>query len=304
MVGYKRRNIISEHSNNLTILVALAISLIGVIVGETLDVFAGELYYSLILGSMVIITLFGFFTNSDDKKEKSLFFESPFKKNPKVALALFFIGLLFIFLINFVAKNFFSFSVLNFFSPLYLSAGQGLSSGLAQSFSASVLESSPVVTYFFTVIIAGLWEEFIFGFGLFLVGWIFALLVNHLFFGNNLSREVVFWVAMAFSVLGFSAIHLFNGSYEGIMFVVAGAFRLIMNIIIFKFRFGMAFTMAMHIGNNHLAYYGVYGFQTFMIIEILIVVALLVSLMLPFKKTGNFDTLLKDLWAETLGGRV
>jgi hypothetical protein len=303
MAKNKRRSVAEEHTNNYFVLALLLLALIGVVTGAIQEVFAGTVYFSIILAGAVALVLVNFFTNEDDKKRTKEFFMSPFKKDSRVALALFYFGTFVILLLNyggqFIKQGF---STLQFFSPLYLTAGGELGTGISQTFSASVLESSGIVSWFFTVFTAGIWEEFLFGFILFFVGWVIAIALNQTIFGNRFGKIFNNIVATGISVSLFMVVHILNGSYEGSMFLVAGIFRLLMNISIYYLTLGIAFTMGMHLMNNHLAYVVSKGFQEWMWILVLIYLIGMLALLIPTKQKETFGKLIQKLMESIFRG--
>lgn len=305
----KRGSALADDNKNYFVFTLLLIAVIGVSWGAYTKVEAGVLYLSIFLSTIGILVLAQFFTAEKDKKTLNQFFKTPFVGSPRVALAMYYIGFFAIIFINLIGGIFKQgFSTVQFFSPLYLSAG-GLGQGFSQTFSASVVENSPFASWFYGVFVAGTIEEFTWAFTLPLAFWIVAMFINQIAFDNKLGKNFYFWLAMAGSILTFGGIHKLNASYVGIMFVIAMIFRFMMNTSIYKVGMAVSFSMGMHQSNNNVAWVLQNGLGK--LIEILftnwyglIIVALfiggLVAIFVP-RKSGNIDKLITDFKAELRG---
>lgn len=139
------------------------------------------------------------------------------------------------------------------------------------SFAALKLQASPFVNWFTITKGASILEEIITGWGFILVGYLVTalliLIVISLFFTKKNSftlvnkvrtyKNTLFIGAVMGSVLFFMSIHLLNGTYTGNpkLFIWAGMFRLLMNVMIYKFTaLGLSFSIAAHEINNTLSY--------------------------------------------------
>lgn len=299
-----RKQALADDNKNYFVFTMLLIAVIGVSWGAFTGVEAGTLYLSIFLSTIGILVMAQFFTSEKDKKTLNQFFKTPFIGSPLVASAMWIIGFFTIVFINLIGGIFKQgFSTVQFFSPLYLSAG-GLSSGFSQSFSASVVENSPFASWFYGVFVAGTIEEFTWAFTLPLAFWIVAIFINQIVFGNKLGKNFYFWFSMAFSVLTFMGIHNLNGSYVGIMFIVAGIFRFLMNLSAYKIGMGISFLIGVHQSNNNIAWIIQNGFPKF--IEMLFtnvygigIVLLFVALIVFVFK--NIDKVIKGIKDELRG---
>lgn len=267
----KRPQSLSENNKNYFVFLLLIISVLGVAWGSFTEVKAGILYLSIFLTSTGVIVLAQFFVNENDKKTIKQFFKTPFSSSPLVSSAMWLFGFYTIIFINLIGSLFKQgFSTVEFFSPLYLSAG-GLSSGISQSFQAGVIENSEFANWFYGVFVAGTIEEFTWAFALPLAFWIIGILIVQMFFNNKFpyfeNKTFYFWFSMIFSVLTFMQIHQLNGSYVGIMFLVAGIFRFILNFAVYFIGFVISFNIGIHMSNNNFAWIMINGLPKF--IEIL-----------------------------------
>ncbi len=275
-----RKQALEDDNKNYFVFTMLLIAVLGVSWGAFTGVEAGTLYLSIFLSTIGILVLAQFFTSTTDKKTLNQFFKTPFVSSPLVASAMWLIGFFLIILINVFGGLFKQgFSTVQFFSPLYLSAG-GFSSGISQSFSASVIENSAFASWFYGVFVAGTIEEFTWAFTLPLAFWIVAIFVNQLIFDSKLGKNFYFWFSMFFSVLTFMGIHQLNGSYVGVMFIIAGIFRFIMNLSAYKIGMGMSFLIGVHQSNNNIAWIIQNGFPKY--IEMLFTNIYGISLVLLF----------------------
>jgi len=299
-----RKQALADDNKNYFVFTMLLIAVLGVSWGAFTKVEAGTLYLSIFLSTIGILVLAQFFTSETDKKTLNQFFKTPFVGSPLVASAMWLMGFFGIIIINVFGGLFKQgFSTVQFFSPLYLSAG-GLSTGFSQTFSASVVENSPFASWFYGVFVAGTIEEFTWAFTLPLAFWIVAIFINQLVFDSKLGKNFYFWFSTAFSVLTFMGIHQLNGSYVGIMFIVAGIFRFLMNLSIYKIFLGVSFSMGMHQSNNNMAWIIQNGFGK--LIEILFtnpygiaIVLLFVALIVFVFK--NIDKVIQGVKAELTG---
>jgi hypothetical protein len=135
----------------------------------------------------------------------------------------------------------------------------------SQVLSAVSLEQSASNRIFMTAVLPGIYESLLYNFILVFAG----ALVAHLIFklltdkdrllGLNKTYFVTIF-ALIFASSAFIASHALNGSYEGIMFVKAGLFLLVTNILIYFLRIPISGIIGYHIMNNTLWLVGQFGF--------------------------------------------
>lgn len=250
----QNKTVLQPSNKNFFVFTLLLIAILGVSWGAFIGVSAGTLYLSIFLSSIGILVLTQLFVDSNDRKIMKELFKSPFLQSPLLASTMWLFGFIAVILINVIGRGINQgFSTLQFFSPLYLSAG-GLGGGISQSFSASAVENSEFMSWFYGVFVAGTIEEFAWAFTLPLAFWIVAIFLNQSVFNNRFGRNFYFMFSLTFSVLTFIGIHALNETYVGIMFIIAGIFRLLMNLSAYSLRLGIAFIIGVHQSNNNLAY--------------------------------------------------
>jgi len=254
-----RSNVLADENYNPFIFSMIIFGVIFISWGALNKVEAGTLYVTLFLVTIGIISLVKSNIKEDKATLKKLY-KSPFLSSTKVAIAMYLLGYVVIFGINFFGKfikN--SFSTLQFFSPLYFSGSGGGGSGISSTYLASVIENTAGFKLAYSVFVAGTIEEFVFGFALFLGGWIISFFILEFLFDNKapfgLSNKTFSKLfSYAFVIVTFTGIHVLNASYEGVMFVWAGLFRLLMTIALYELGLGLSFTMGMHHANNFFAF--------------------------------------------------
>jgi hypothetical protein len=258
-----RPYILQDANYNIFILVMILLAFFFIAWGDLNKVESGSLYLTLLVVGIGTVFFIREHYKENNEGYKKLYV-TPFLSSFKVAVAMYLVGYVVIFLINFVGKVVNpAFSSLQFFSPLYLS-GSGFGSGISATYLASIIENTQGFKLAYGVLVAGTIEEYVFGFALFLAGWfigmfILKLLNNEVPFGLK-ERTFNKLMAYVFVFFGFMGIHALNSSYTGYMFLVAGLFRLAMTICIYEFGLGLAFAMGMHHANNLFAFLFYEGF--------------------------------------------
>jgi len=151
-----------------------------------------------------------------------------------------------------------------FYSPAMFTSFMTFTSDAgAQTFAAISIETSPFWKVFNYVIAAPFVEEFVLGFAFVALGSLIGLSLRtflSLNFSGGGNEAFDFVVAMAVSVALFAVLHTFNGTYLNFdgswnlgMFRNAAMFRLLMNVLIYKFaNVGLMFSLGAHATSNAL----------------------------------------------------
>lgn len=250
MASYKRVDNLSkiDISRSLFPFVLLMISFMGVFWLDRIGVSAGNLYSNLFYFSIGVLTLSLFFVKDSRSVAKV-----PFSDKLYFSITLFLLGLFIPILLNGIAGV----STAQVLQPLAFGGEAGIGS---QSFNAIQAENDPFWRFFVVVFTSGVGEEFALGFSIVFAGVLVGMLVRQLLGGLVRSPGFLsdasgqkwfdFLFAMLVSVGVFSFLHSLNASYVGFMFVIAGLFRLIMNLSIYVFNMFLSFTIGFHMANN------------------------------------------------------
>lgn len=247
-------------STSLNVIVPLNIfiALVGLIFWAGLGIQSGIF--------MIILTLVGlmFFLIASAYKflgKAKFWYEIPIDRTNERGVLMYAFGLLIIFSIA-------GLSVLtqtSFYNPLVaapLTTYYSTSSHLGSvPFSAIKAATSDFGTWFLVQFVASRMEEIILGMFFVIFGSLVAYGIRQLIkidFGTIGNTVWDFTGAMIVSVGLFAMLHVFNGTYlnaDGTLnislFVFAGVFRLINNILVFAFgNFGILFSTGVHEGNN------------------------------------------------------
>ena len=175
-----------------------------------------------------------------------------------IPLILFLVGALFK-NIGLTIKNFYVSFVGLSFAPLVSFALPGQ----PETFSAIQAQENPLLTWFVITKGASRIEELVTGFAFVIISGFFIIgilaLFNYIFdlkLSNKTYMKTFFWGGIIGSVIFFMAIHGFNNTYVGnpMLFIFAGAFRGIVNFIIYKTKgLAMFFAFGFHDMSNNLA---------------------------------------------------
>ncbi|QGH73160.1 MAG: hypothetical protein [Siphoviridae sp. ctjeG17] len=218
----------------------------------------GTIYFYMLIGSGVLIgLLFLFFRNSETFDGLINAVRVPFGTSLTTASVFFLLGIAAPFLFTFGLRIIGSqFSITSFSVPLFSS---NILQGVTQSFSAAEVSASMPWKIFNLVFNAGVTEEWVFTFGMMIVGAIIAKFILTIF-GSKLSfikseKNFVIIFAMLFATATFAGAHLLNATYIGSMFLIAAAFKLITIVLIYYFGFLLTFTIGYHMANNFIYLY-------------------------------------------------
>jgi len=239
---------------------ALIFTVLTIFYLDQLGLEAGERYFKLVTIGAILI-LFGILLFKENDIWKSMF---PVNINIDKDVLVYFLGIITPLLL-------FSFSLFTNFSffnpqqsPLSIAPlAQFSTSSSLETFSAIKTAADPFTYGFIVVMGASRIEELILGFVFVMAGALGSLLFIMLFLGlqhqkfniTQLYREAIkhqtslFVGGMILSIFFFIILHSFNNTYQGnyLLFFQAGVFRLIMNILIYKFlALGLMFSIGFH----------------------------------------------------------
>jgi membrane protease YdiL (CAAX protease family) len=246
---------------NIIIVIFIAFALIGLYWLDRLGLDAGSAYLWLFIIGFIFIAISTIVYLSG---KADFWYEIPINKSTEQGLLVFIIGIGLLI----VLTAFSSLSGLQFYSPFMIAplAPFSLSIG-AETFSALQAATSPFWTFFITVFSASTIEEIVLGWGFVVMGSLILgfglrslLKLDFGDSGGEHSGNAIFdfIMAMLFSVIMFTVLHFFNktyllpgGGWNWAMFGYAAIFRLILNILIYKFgNFGLLFSIGVHAANN------------------------------------------------------
>jgi membrane protease YdiL (CAAX protease family) len=241
---------------NIILLFFVVTAVIGLYWLSRLGLDAGIAYLWLFIIGVVFIVI----TTIADRFAKLDFWnEVPINSSSEKGLIALTIGILVLFLFFGIS----SITGANFYSPFVMAPLAQFGVGLGeQSFSALSAATSPFWVFFITVLSASVIEEIVLGWGFVTMG---SLLLGlgfrrmlKLDFGEIGNDWWDFIMAMIFSVILFSILHVFNDTYLNVdgtlnigLFTFAATFRLVLNIFIYKLaNLGLLFSIGVHAVNN------------------------------------------------------
>lgn len=187
-------------------------------------------------------------------------YEIPINRSNERAVLALFLGIVTLFVLYGVSNL----TGLNIYSPFVTAPLAQFGTGFGeQTFAALQAATSPFWTFFIIVISAAVIEELVLGFafvkmGTVVMGYSMRKLMG-LDFGDKGNEIWDFIGAMLFSIIIFAVLHFFNNTYidpaTGKMiwelFIWAMGFRLVLNILIYKFaNFGIEYSIGVHAVNN------------------------------------------------------
>lgn len=247
---------------NLIVYVSILFSALGMGWLALNDVPSGMRYTLIFLISIGIMFLTFFFINENQKDMAKKLLKNPFTTDLHIASGLYLLGWCIPIALQGIFKLFsFNFSVAQLMIPLN---AESILSDVTMSFSVAQAQSSPFWNWFITVFTAGSIEEFAFGFVLVLIFYISAMLLLNLFTnekdtGSPSAKNFYTFFALIGSALIFGGVHQLNATYVGYMFIVAMAFRFIMNYGIYVLGVFLSFTLGYHQSNNAVWFFQEYG---------------------------------------------
>lgn len=291
---------------NFVFLIFFVFCLVGLYWLSNLQISAGIGYlWLLIIGIIfIIIAVFAKYVVKLD-----FWMDIPISNSDEKSVVAMFLGVLYITILASISKIF----ALNFYTPYLIAPlAQFSTKGLLQqTFAALQAVASPFWSFFITVFSASVVEEIVLGFAFVAMGSLLAMAIRVLLkkdFGSG--NEIWDFIgAMIFSIIFFTVLHVFNGTYSTTvgwnyrLFITAAIFRLTMNILIYKFaHFGLMFSIGAHAVNNAIVLGGTAVLSAFLTFPggILLILVLLLLLIFSIK---SFKDLLKegDLFIKDFG---
>jgi len=240
---------------NFIFILFLIIASIGVWWLQSKGLASGSLYLSLLtMGAVLIFYIFTFFIESSSEYS----FVMPINRSNFRAVFMFFLGFLamlaVLFVPQFFGANIVSTEVL---SPL---ASFGLTG--ETTFQALKISGDPFWTFFIIGWVAPVIEEWVLCVTFVLLGILLAYAIRKslsLDYGAG-NKRFDLSVGFVFSIIMFVVLHSFNNTYVNnpILFVWAGVFRLVLNMLVYGFFFfgstnaflGLMFGVGVHMANN------------------------------------------------------
>ena len=225
-------------NRDLTILVLFSLNIVGLFFLFAKGVQEASFYFSLAMLFPTLFFLIWFFIGNS----QIIFKKIPIKQNTVQGTQMFVVGFLlviFMRLLGIVSSK--------FMQPQFM-FGQKL-------FQAFAIGESRFWNFYITSFTAGIIEELVFGLTFVAIGIIFAYWFRNqwgLDFGETGNYYFQIIIGSAFSIIPFVIFHQFNPTYTTQMFIIAGIFRFLMNIVIWTFG-SITFGMGYHIANNMLA---------------------------------------------------
>jgi hypothetical protein len=268
-----RGKVLTQGNKNYFVLILLIIMILGVGWGWLVGVKAGDVYGKIAVLTILIISLLLLWIDETDKQTMKEYFMTPITSSTLSSMGMFVFGWFIIMIFNvfgFISDKIFavSFTSTEFYGSLYFS-GRGITQGLSQSFQAGVIESSKLSEYFYSSIVAPIQEEFTWGFALYLAFYTMSIGITKGFMKNkapfglkNQTFHTIF--AMVGVLATFMYVHNLNKSYVGIMFIIAGIFRLLVNVSMYVYGMTLSFAIGVHSANNTTAFIQGNGFGTLM----------------------------------------
>ena len=245
-------------TRSLDVFVILIISFIAVTILKLQNVVQGEIYFYIILSSIVVFVLYTFFIQEEKRKD----IEYPFSLNLLQSEFSFFMGVIFVSILNLMfiltgtATR--TYTIIKPF-VVFSSTGTNI---VGQTFNVIALQLSEGWNVFFTTVVAGFWETWIFNIVLIIIGVLIGELILNFIPVNwiKFERERITFkriIAFVFAGLLFIVTHKLNLSYQGAMFIVAFVFLLVMNILLYyaddlklKWIAVFMFVAGVHMTNN------------------------------------------------------
>ncbi|MFC1754482.1 hypothetical protein ACFL96_13995 [Thermoproteota archaeon] len=247
---------------NLIVYLMIIFSGIGVTWLALNNVESGIRYITVFLVSVAFLVVSFFFVNEHQKDTIKKLIKNPFTSDYYMAAGLFLVG----WFSRFILEGFFVLLKITWGAQLMVPlSASTIIEDISQSFAIAEATASPFWKWFIAVFTAGSIEEFAFGFVLMLVGVIIAMLAWRLMFDEkeaSSDKARIFYLvfALVFTGLLFGGIHKLNASYVSLtLFIVAIAFRLVMNYSIYFLGIFLSFTLGFHQAHNAVWYWATYG---------------------------------------------
>jgi hypothetical protein len=245
-IGINKNNILDANRIALPLLF-MAISLMGIVGLDLINVPQGTLYANLTYASISFLVLIQFFIK-DDEEGPILY---PFAKSVTQGIVFFWMGVFTILFFNIISPKQ-SYTIIKPFA--LLSATD--SSVLGTTLSVVNVQIDVFWQWFLTVWVAGTLEAWIFGFITMAIGMLVGYTLRFMWNSANDNKTAHnHWfdilLGLTLSVFLFVKAHQLNASYVlPIFFIIAGLFRLIVNTALYVFKFVLMYEFGLHMANN------------------------------------------------------
>lgn len=133
---------------------------------------------------------------------------------------------------------------------------------IQQSATQLSITANKGLQLFTTTFVASFIEEFIFGFVLVYVFYVLIRFISESVLNKPVSHRSNLLITFILLGISFAWIHQLNASYVGVMFLIAGIFRILMSASIYYAGLFLSFTIGFHQANNFFYYAQQYGLQS------------------------------------------
>lgn len=254
-----KNTVVLGYNQNFNLVLFASLVMAGMGVGWLAlnNIESGSIYTTLFLLVTSMMFVGFLFVKEDSKDTISKLVKLPLSTDYDLAIPLFLGGWITAILFNLLVSGVGGFAISEVMVPF---AQADIDNKILQSFSAVEISADPFWRWFVVVFSAGSIEEFLFGFAtMFIFGLVGKFVLQMINDGKDLNfisaNNFIFVFALAMTALTFSGIHLLNSTYSGYMFIIAVAFRIVMNMFIYKWGLFLSFTMGYHQSNNNLYFY-------------------------------------------------
>lgn len=240
---------------NIVLPIFICFALIGLYWLNRLNIDASTAYMWLFIIGIIFIAI----AIIANRLGVDFWFEIPINRTSERAILMLFLGMFSFVILFFIS----AISKVAIYDPLYMQPLVQFSAGIGlPTFSALQAATSPFWSFFVSIISASVVEEIVLGFGFVIIG---SLVLGYglrkllkLDFGDN-NEYWDFAMSMIFSIIMFTVLHSFNHTYvnqmtgvwDWSMFTYAALFRLVLNMLIYKFgNFGLCYSIGVHAINN------------------------------------------------------
>lgn len=262
-----RPTVLTQGNKNYFLLMLVIILVLGIAWGSLVEVKAGIIYSTIFLFTIGVLSLIMLWVNEEDRKTMKEYFRTPIYSSTLASMGMFVFGIVIVFGMNLIGKITNSFSTTNFYGSLYFSGNSLSKNFLSQTFQAGAIESSKLGEFYYSCIVAPIGEELTWGFALYLLFYTLGIgLVKGFFKGKapfGLKNKTFYTIIGLLGVfLTFMFVHRLNESYVGYMFLIAGIFRLLVNLSMYVWGMALSFAIGVHMANNTSAFIQQNGFGT------------------------------------------
>jgi len=244
---------INQKDYNLVPFLGLVITVVTVLWFAFQKIDVGYTYTMLFL--VPIALLFASFLFIDEQTKKGILrkLKVPFTTSTPGGAALLLLGWLVFLVVNTLGRIVSSsFSITSFNIPLV--AEKSGSILIQQTSQQLAITTSNAINLFVTTFVASFIEEFVFRFIIIFISYILAIFIIRGITNKKPSHITALVLALGITALAFGGVHLLNGSYEGVMYLVAMTFAVLMSASIYYAGAFLSFTIGFHQANNFIWY--------------------------------------------------